>query len=127
MYQVTSAMATATHDDNYRNASRATTFIICLDTMAEKLSKMRRAELFFRDIAKADDLLKMPTMLIKRDDGNRILAKSPLNIWVDITQASPEEVELISIGAINPLHPDPMVEVLGAMAGLQLVERRVQH
>lgn len=96
-------------------ARKCVTFIGHFDSFEEKMKHLREAELFFDQYAIADHKLKgMPTLLLNDDGykGNKVLVFSPASVWVEVTNASAEELSEISMGIVEG-HESPATAGLG--------------
>lgn len=106
-------------------ARKVFTFIHHFDSFEEKMDHLREAELFMDQFAMADHKIKgMPTLLVNEDDQtiNRIFVQAPGNKWVEVTEASAEEMSNISMGIFDGQTPGyiPTIGLSAELFGLQL-------
>lgn len=84
------------------------TFIMPFESHEEKMEHLREAELFFDRHAISNHKLKgMPTVLLNDNFGqsNRVVVRTPTNVWVEVTNASAEELSEISMGNVDNATP----------------------
>lgn len=100
MITATTADLTGHFDRIYENARISTTFIMSLDTPMEALKSAKQAELWFETYGRSDvNLLDCPLLLVKTDGKtNRVMMRSPNNIWVEVTDATEHELRNVSLG-----------------------------
>lgn len=97
-----SSKLTRSYDAKFEAAKPATTFSMRYDEPLAVLDAARRATLFFEAYARADrKLYDCPLLLINSGnrDTNTVLMRDPHSeAWVDITQATADELESIAMG-----------------------------
>lgn len=123
MIRVIDNALNARHDHHLQTARRITTFIVGnFDTPSEMVDQMREAEMFFETVGRADrKLLDMPVLLIKQSDKNRVIVKAPTGRWVDVTEASDDEISDVAMGlSAAKSHQQAAAEAVGGLIGLLL-------
>lgn len=130
MIKIADAAMTAHLDQRYNDARRITTFIMRLDSVQEQLKAYREAEMYYRQVGRADkNLLDMPVLLLNPDESkyNRVMVKSPSGRWIDISEATPSEVADIAMGLL--IQPESKLSAgdevfanaVGGLLGLALI------
>lgn len=93
--------------------SRVFTFVNATDSLSDQLQVMRDAELLFDKVRVADVALAgMPVLLFSNEDGkNTVIARTVNGIWVDVTEATEDEIKDIRFGVIAT-QPPPAYSLL---------------
>jgi hypothetical protein len=121
MFTATHPAVSERYNEHFESARSVSTFMHSrFEDVGAMLKKLREAYLPYGTvIARADKtLLDMPVLLLKNDRINRVLVKSPSGIWIEVTEATANEVADLSMGLVGPqVPPKTGDEVLGEAIG----------
>lgn len=102
MINATSSELTARFDELYSKARGVLTFSTRWHEPLEIRDEAKKTTMYFDNTGRGDTKIhNCPLLLIKIDNSsNRVMMRSPINIWVDVSDATAAELQDVAMGLV---------------------------
>ncbi|QVD49255.1 hypothetical protein LUCX_185 [Xanthomonas phage vB_XciM_LucasX] len=101
MIKVLSKSHSVKMTQNHKEALEVMTYVDDSDAIPRTLNRLRNKELYYADGRAYEKLLGMPVYLRKVKPFNRVFVQAPNGTWVDVTEATYQELHNVAVGELG--------------------------